>query len=107
MSRRIVTLLVSFLAVLATVVAGGLFAFSGGQAAQATDRTLPVKAAFYYPWFPETENWTTQYHRPSASTAATTPPISTSTLTWRSTPGWTPSSPPGGAPARRRHSVCR
>src|SRR5215212_6912412 len=29
--------------------------------ARAADRTIPVKAAFYYPWFPETENWATQF----------------------------------------------
>lgn len=30
--------------------------------AAGTDLSTPIKAAFAYEWFPETENWATQYH---------------------------------------------
>jgi hypothetical protein len=32
-----------------------------GQPSKAETIT-PIRAAFYYPWFPETEHWSTQYH---------------------------------------------
>ncbi|MCW2809738.1 MAG: phosphatidylinositol-3-phosphate phosphatase [Friedmanniella sp.] len=34
---------------------------STSTAATASAATTPIRAAFYYPWFPETEHWSTRY----------------------------------------------
>jgi acid phosphatase type 7 len=48
------------LAIAAVLVAAGIVGVLRPPGAQA-ETTPPVKAAFFYPWFPETENWQTQY----------------------------------------------
>ena len=62
--RRAMVHVLLWISVLGLVCSGSL---AGGAAAQppsgpgARASDLPVRAAFYYPWFPETERWSTRY----------------------------------------------
>lgn len=40
----------------------GAVTIQSQNTASAFSETTPIRAAFYYPWYPETENWATQYH---------------------------------------------
>jgi hypothetical protein len=44
------------------VLLGSAVVASAPSGAAAGDLTPPVRAAFYYPWYPETENWATKYN---------------------------------------------